>query len=190
MENIAVKENSSGRVCPHQIAFLLNNPLRRIFQNPKKMLRPYISEGDTVMDLGCGPGFFTVDMARLVGPEGKVIAVDLQEKMLAYVRKKAKKHHLEDRIEYYRCEHDSIGFRQKVDFVLAFYMVHESPSPRNLLAELKNIINEKGKILIVEPKIHVANDTFQEMLSDLRELGYIICGFPQKAGGRSVLISI
>ena len=91
MENTYVKENGSGHVCPHQMAFMLDNPFRRLFQNPKRMLRPYIFEGSTVMDLGCGPGFITIDMAKLAGPKGKVIAVDLQEKMLAHVEKKAKK---------------------------------------------------------------------------------------------------
>ncbi|MBN1907384.1 MAG: class I SAM-dependent methyltransferase [Deltaproteobacteria bacterium] len=189
MENIVVKENKPGRICPHQIAFMLDNPIRRIFQNPVKMLRPYISEEDTAIDLGCGPGFFTIDMAKLVGPKGRVIAVDLQEKMLGHVRKKAIKHHVEERIQFFKCEQERVGLDQKADFILAYYMVHETPSPRALLAELKTMLNKGGKILIVEPKMHVTQKSFEEMISDIRELGFNVCNYPQKTGGRSVLIS-
>lgn len=189
MEKPSGRENTSPHICPHQIAFLLDNPIRRIFQNPKRMLKAYIAEGDTVMDLGCGPGFFTIDMAKLTGPEGKVIAVDLQEKMLGHVRKKAKRNNVEDRIQFFRCEQDRIGFDRKVDFILAYYMVHETPSPMDLLIELKSILNKNGRILIVEPKMHVSINTFNNLLSDIKGLGFDICGFPEKLGGRSVLIS-
>ena len=71
-----------GKVCPVERAGRLNNSIRRWFQNPEKILQPYIKEGMIVVDLGCGPGFFTVDMARLVGTSGRVIASDLEEGML------------------------------------------------------------------------------------------------------------
>ena len=190
MENISVKENNNAHVCPHQIAFMLDNPIRRFFQNPKKLLEPYIQEGETVMDLGCGPGFFTIDMAKLVGSKGKVIAVDLQDKMLDHVRKKAKKHHIEDRIRFFKCEQGMAGFNQKAGFILAYYMVHEAPSSFQLLKELKNILKDDGKVLIVEPKMHVKKTTFKRMLSEINELGYRICGFPKNMGGHGVLISV
>lgn len=190
MENTSAKENNSGNVCPHQMAFMLDNPFRRLFQNPEKMLKSYIAEGDTVMDLGCGPGFFTIDMAKLTGPEGKVIAADLQDKMLDHVRKKAMKHGVENRIQFFKCEQEGVGFTQKVDFILAFYMIHETPSPRDLLIELKSMLNENGKILIVEPRMHVSKKIFEGMLSEIKELGFNIYGLPKKMGGRSVLITL
>ena len=58
---------------------------------PRKIVGPYIQEGNTVIDMGCGPGYFTIDMAKMVGPKGRVIAVDIQAKMLARVRKKGPK---------------------------------------------------------------------------------------------------
>ncbi|MGD9161775.1 MAG: class I SAM-dependent methyltransferase [Desulfobacteraceae bacterium] len=190
MESNALKENQSSHVCPHQIAFMLDNPFRRLFQNPKKILKPYIADGSTAMDIGCGPGFFTIDMAKLVGPEGKVIAVDLQEKMLSHVRKKAKKHNVEDRIQFFKCEQDRIGYKQKADFILALYMVHETPSPRNLLEEMKAMINENGKIFIAEPKMHVSKEMFEDLISLTKEVGFKILDYPKKMGGRSVLIGI
>ncbi len=101
-------------VCPHQISFFLDNWIRRLIQPPGKIVGPYIQEGNTVIDMGCGPGYFTIDMAKIVGPEGRVIAVDIQAKMLERVRKKAQKHGLAERIDLsyrkygsYRAEPDS-----------------------------------------------------------------------------------
>lgn len=74
--------NSKNRVCPVERAGSLDNIFRRWLQNPWKILRPYIKEGMTVLDFGCGPGYFTIAMAQMVGTSGWVIAVDLQEGML------------------------------------------------------------------------------------------------------------
>jgi ubiquinone/menaquinone biosynthesis C-methylase UbiE len=68
----------NNRVCPVKRAGSLDNRIRRWIQNPKKILKPYIEEGMTVLDIGCGPGFFSIDMAQMVGKTGRVIAADLQ----------------------------------------------------------------------------------------------------------------
>ncbi|MBU2481355.1 MAG: SAM-dependent methyltransferase, partial [Proteobacteria bacterium] len=61
-----------GDVCSHSISFILDNFFRRILQNPEKIVKEYIGNGDTVIDLGCGPGFFSIEMAKMVGTTGKV----------------------------------------------------------------------------------------------------------------------
>ena len=71
-----------NHICPHKFSFMLDNIFRRRLQHPRKIVGEYLRPGDTVIDLGCGPGFFTIDMAKVVGPTGKVIAVDLQRSML------------------------------------------------------------------------------------------------------------
>ena len=67
------------RVCSVEISGSLDNRIRKWLQNPQKILRPYIEEGMTVLDVGCGPGFFSIDIAQMVGKSGRVIASDLQE---------------------------------------------------------------------------------------------------------------
>ncbi|NNK85219.1 MAG: SAM-dependent methyltransferase, partial [Desulfobacterales bacterium] len=67
------------RVCPVERAGTLDNRFRRWLQNPQTILQPYIEAGMTVLDLGCGPGFFTLDMAQMVGQAGRVFACDLQD---------------------------------------------------------------------------------------------------------------
>jgi len=66
----------------------LENSFRFRFQNPQKILEPYIKPGMTVLDLGCGPGFFTIEIARMLNCSGKVIAADIQNGMLDKVSQK------------------------------------------------------------------------------------------------------
>ncbi|QTA78393.1 SAM-dependent methyltransferase [Desulfonema limicola] len=89
----------SKRVCPIWIGYLLLNPIRKLYQNPEKILSPYVSEGMTVLDMGCAMGYFSIPLARLVGTDGKVICADIQEKMLKSLEKRAAKAGLSDRIE-------------------------------------------------------------------------------------------
>ena len=79
----------SSRIYSWKIAFVLDNPIRRLIHDPQKILGGYIEPGQTVLDLGCGPGTFSIVMAKMVGESGKVIAVDVQEEMLQILRKKA-----------------------------------------------------------------------------------------------------
>ena len=70
------------RVCPWWLGYLLASPLRRLMQDPVKVVAPYVREGMTVLEPGPGMGFFTLELARLVGPSGRVVAVDIQPRML------------------------------------------------------------------------------------------------------------
>jgi ubiquinone/menaquinone biosynthesis C-methylase UbiE len=65
-------------VCPWWLGYWLISPVRRLGQNPHDILLPYVREGMTVLEPGPGMGFFTIELARLVGASGKVVAVDVQ----------------------------------------------------------------------------------------------------------------
>ncbi len=178
-----------SHVCPHKFAFMLDNWVRKLFQNPAKILKDYISPGATVVDIGCGPGFFTIEMAKMVGENGRVIAVDLQKAMLARVSKKAARQGVAGRVAYHRCESDQIGLDQKADFILAYYMVHETPDPGGFFKEAKSMLNEGGRLLVVEPKMHVSQAAFDRLLADGQNAGLKAVDFPLKKGGRSVLFT-
>ncbi|MCF8139219.1 MAG: methyltransferase domain-containing protein, partial [Desulfotignum sp.] len=81
---------------------------RRMFQNPVKIAGPYIRPGDTIIDFGCGPGYFTAAMAQLTGPNGKVWAVDLQPEMLEKVKKKCHELGLSASVNCHRCSQKTI----------------------------------------------------------------------------------
>ena len=142
-------------VCTWWMAYAFDNPLRKLFHNPATIFRDYINEGMTVMDVGCGMGYFSIGMAKLVGANGKVIAVDLQQKMLNVMLRRAGRAGVADRIVAHRCESDSLGLREPADFILAFWMVHEVSGKEHFFQQLRTILSPEGKILIAEPKMHV-----------------------------------
>ena len=177
------------RVCPVEIAGSLDNRIRRWVQDPKKILGPYIEEGMTVMDLGCGPGFFSMDMAEMVGNSGRVIASDLQEGMLHKLRTKIQGTELEERITLHKCEEDRIGISETLDFVLAFYMIHEVPNPKAFFEEIYALLKQKGHLLIVEPRLfHVSKKAFEETIRKAMEVGFAPVGEPKVFFSRSVVL--
>lgn len=160
-----------ARVCPADHAGWLSTPLRRLFQDPERILAGLISAGDTVVDIGCGPGFFSLPMARMVGETGSVIAVDLQEEMLRLVRQRAGKAHLAARICTHQCGADSIGLTVQADLVLAFYMLHEVPDPAAFLEQVNAILRPGGRMLLIEPKGHVSAAAFERSVAQARAAG-------------------
>src|SRR5210317_1364305 len=106
-------------VCPWWLAYTFDNPLRRLIHSPKKILCDYVKEAMTVMDVGCGMGYFTLGLAELVGDAGKVIAVDLQQQMLDIMLKRATRKSVEHRIIPQLAAPASISVKTPVDFILA-----------------------------------------------------------------------
>ncbi|MDD2303100.1 MAG: class I SAM-dependent methyltransferase [Prolixibacteraceae bacterium] len=177
-------------VCPVEIAGGLDNSIRRFLQNPQKILKPHIIPGMKVLDMGCGPGFFTIEIAKLLNGSGKVIAADLQNGMLEIVSHKIMGTELEQIIQLHQCQSESIGLTEKVDFVLAFYVVHEVPNPDNLLRELKAILNHDGRIFIVEPNFHVTGKEFKAMLEKAKNIGFEIADRPKSFLNRAVVLTL
>lgn len=162
-----------NRVCPVELANSLDNKIRRWLQNPYKILSPYIQEGMKVLDVGCGPGFFSIELAKMVGRSGKVFSVDLQEGMLQKLRNKIHGTTIEGTINPIKCEHDKINVPEKVDFILAFYMVHEVTNKDRFFESLKNILNNNGELLIVEPKFfHVSKKEFNSTIEKAEKVGF------------------
>ena len=75
----------------HFPLFAHDYPLRRLFNNPNKYCS-YVTAGQVVADLGCGSGHYTLAFAKRVGPDGKVYAIDSDEKVIRRVKEKARQH--------------------------------------------------------------------------------------------------
>jgi len=156
---------TNTRVCPVELSGSLDNKWRRWLQNPQKILSPYISSGLKVLDIGCGPGFFSIEIAKMIGDKGKLYSVDLQEGMLNLIKKKIAGTELESRIHLIKSDVDGFSLPEKVDFILAFYMVHEVPDKENLFKLFKSFLNANGKLLFIEPKLfHVSKKEFELLL--------------------------
>ena len=179
-------------ICPVWIGYLLANPLRKLLQDPTKILSPYIKPGMTALDIGPGMGFFSIPMAEMVGASGKVICVDLQEGMLQRLTKRAQKAGVASRIETRVCRKDSLCLNDlngKIDFALAFAMVHEVPDAARLLKELAAALKPGGRLLISEPSGHVSAQHFEQTVTLAAQHGLSVAETPTIRGGRSVLLA-
>lgn len=163
------------RVCPWWIGYLLASPIRRwLSENPEDLLRPYVRSGMTILEPGPGMGYFTLPMARMVGPSGRIVAVDVQPKMLAVLRRRARKSGLLDRINARLAKTDRLAvedLRGAADFVLAFAVVHEMPSPPDFFSEAAAALKPGGLLLFAEPAGHVDLHTFAAELKDAQSAG-------------------
>jgi len=139
------------------------------------------------MDVGCGMGMFSIAMAKMVGKQGQVIAVDLQQQMLDVVRRRAEKAGVADRITTHKCESDRLGVIAQTDFALASMMVHEVPDQRRLLGEIAGCLKPGGKLLVAEPKIHVPAKAFDNEVTTAEEVGLRPIETPRVFGCRAVV---
>jgi len=189
MEQETFASRSGGHTCPWWLLFTFDNPLRRFVHDPQKILRPYVQQGDKVLDVGCGMGFFTLGLAELVGKNGRVIAADLQEQMLAGLRKRARKAGLLERIQLCQSAPDDIGVDESIDFALAFWMVHEVRQPAAFLGQIHELLLPGGKFLIVEPRIHVSGKAFAQTVSLAEDVGFRRMEQPKVRASRAVLFA-
>jgi ubiquinone/menaquinone biosynthesis C-methylase UbiE len=173
-------ERDRNRVCPVELADSLDSRVRRWLQNPAKILAPFVREGMTAVDVGCGPGFFSLEMARMVGPGGKVVAADLQEGMLDRLREKIRGTALEARILTVRCDREALNVQASADFLLAFYMVHEVPDKDSFFRQVKDLLNNRGTMLLVEPKLfHVSREAFAVTTGIAEKCGFAVAQGPR-----------
>lgn len=178
------------RVCPVEHAGSLDNKIRMWFHNPRKILSPFVKMGMTVLDFGCGPGFFTIEMAKMVGSSGKVIAADLQEGMLQIIRDKIRAKEPEERIELVKADKNNINVTEQADFILAFYVVHEVPDKENLFKQLKALLKENGTLLVVEPRLfHVSKKEFALTLQAAQKKGFCANTGPKLLFSQSALLT-
>jgi ubiquinone/menaquinone biosynthesis C-methylase UbiE len=166
-------------VCPDWLAFILDNPIRRMLNDPDKILDDLIQPGMIAADLGCGPGVFTFSMARLVGERGRVYAVDIQKNMLDMVRRKALQKGLLSQVILHEASTKAIGLPERVDFALAFWMVHEVPDSEQFIGEVYQSLQNGGKFLLVEPKWHVSEDSYAKVVSHALSIGFKMTAEPK-----------
>ena len=179
------------RVCPWWLGYLLASPIRRLSQNPARIVAPYVREGMTVLEPGPGMGFFTLDLARRVGPSGRVVAVDIQPKMLSVLERRARKAGLADRIGIRLAQPDSMPLEDlngKVDFALAFAMVHELPDQVRFFSQVAAALKPGASLLLVEPGGHVKPPEFDAELKIAADAGLALASRPKVGQSHSALL--
>jgi ubiquinone/menaquinone biosynthesis C-methylase UbiE len=164
------------KVCPVWVGYLLASPLRRMFQNPVKILAPHIKKDMKVLDVGSAMGFFSLPAARMVGDNGKVVCVDMQKKMLKVLAKRSRKAKLQNIIVPHQCTQKSLcidGWKRQIDFAFAIALVHEVPDKENLFCEIRDAMKPAAQFLIAEPKGHVTEKEMDNSLQLAENAGFV-----------------
>jgi len=176
------RQPMAEHVCPWWIGYLLASPARRwMGDSPESLLEPYVRPGMIALEPGPGMGFFTLPLARMVGPSGRVVAVDIQPRMLASLSRRARKAGLSDRIETRLAKPDQMNLEaldRSVDFVLAYAVVHEMPSAAMFFRQAAAALKPAGILLFAEPAGHVKPQDFQMELDAARSAGFTVISRP------------
>jgi ubiquinone/menaquinone biosynthesis C-methylase UbiE len=175
-------------VCPWWLAYTFDNPIRRILHPPDKILGGLVRQGCTALDIGCGMGHFTMGMAKMVGAQGRVIAVDIQEQMLERVRRRAIHQGLTERIILHKGYVETLEMKGQVDFAMAFWMVHEVPDQLTFFKAVKDLLKPDGRFLVAEPKIHTNEADINRSLKIASQAGLAVCANPGISMSRTALL--
>ncbi len=159
--------------CPYWIAWLLASPLRRLAEDPNRLARRIVEPGDRVLELGPGLGFYTVPLARRVGPTGRVIAVDSQQVMLTELQRRCQRAGIDGRVEL-RLGGDPLdtgSIEKDIDVVILVNVVHETQDPARLFLAIREILRPGGTVFLREPAGHCSRTLFERELQWTREAG-------------------
>lgn len=182
--------SDNHEVFPVSRASYLDGRWRRFKYRPGRLVNTYVRPGDTVLDIGCGTGLFTLPIARRIGEDGQVIAVDLQEGMLEILKKKASHEKLLHRIQFHRAEQQSLVLEYPggIDVAFGCCVIHEVPDAARLMKEIFSLLVIGGTFLIVEPKHEVPADEFETTLAMAASAGFRRVGSPFVLWSHSALL--
>ncbi|MBN1498376.1 MAG: class I SAM-dependent methyltransferase [Spirochaetes bacterium] len=141
---------------PWWAGYLLINPIRKLSLNPRGLLGGYITPGMSILDAGCAMGFFSIPMAEMTGPGGRVYCIDPQKKMLTVLAKRAKRKGLSEIIATRECTFDSLmagDLESRIDLALAFGVLHETRDENAFIREIASTLRPGGLFVFGEPHV-------------------------------------
>ena len=120
-------------------------------ENPQELLAALeVRKGQTVADVGCGNGFYTLKLAELVGPQGRVLAVDIQPEMLELLQARAAEKGILNIEPILSTQADPKLPAGEVDLILLVDVYHEFSYPEEMLAGMRNSLKSDGRIALAE----------------------------------------
>jgi ubiquinone/menaquinone biosynthesis C-methylase UbiE len=170
---------------------LLASPLRRLMQDPAEVVAPYVRAGMTVLEPGPGMGFFTLELARRVGPGGRVIAVDMEPRMIEGLKRRAARAGVLERVDARVCTADSMGLDGaggQIDFALACALVHEVPDAERFFSEVWRVLKPGACLLLAEPPFRIQEAEFRTEIEAAARAGFSLAGRPAVRGSRAALL--
>jgi SAM-dependent methyltransferase len=172
--------------CPWLMQYVFISPIRQLLEPPEKLVEPFVQPGMTVVEPGCGFGFVSLELARLVGEEGKVISVDLEPRAVERLKKRARRAGLVRRMEIRSCGSQDLGltnYKDQVDLIAVIHTLHEFEDLPGFLAQAAALLKPSGRLLVVEPKGHVKPVSFQAELACCKLAGFDVLEMPEMGKG-------
>ncbi len=133
--------------CPASLARIVDNPFRRWYMRPV-LGWTGIQSGEQVLELGPGPGAFTITAARQAGPDGRLIAVDIQPQMIAQVQQRVQETGLSNVETHVASAHDLPIHDNSIDRAFLISVLPEIPDQSQALAELRRVLGPEGILSI------------------------------------------
>ena len=180
------------KTCPWWVGYLLASPLRRIWENPDRLLDPHVQPGMTVVDLGCAMGFFARPLARRVGDAGRVVCVDIQARMLSTLDRKIRRWKLGHILETRQIDATVPELKDltgQADIVLAWHVVHETGDPAAFFDLIFDVLQPGGRLLFSEPKRHVPTAQIQAEIDAARRAGFVLREQDTTSGSEVIVFS-
>ena len=140
---------TGGEPCPYALAWLVDNPIRRRYMS-RVLDRTGIQPGERVLELGPGPGAFTVEAARRTEPDGALVAVDIQPKMIADVERKAQAAGLINVETHIASAYELPLDDGSIDRTFLVTVMPEIPDRQRALTELRRVLKLDGVLSITE----------------------------------------
>lgn len=109
-----------------------------------------VKPGMTVCDMGCGNGFYALQLATMVGPEGQVLAVDIQSEMLKLLRRRMEQNGIENITPILGSVHNPRLPKRQVDIMLCVDVYHEFSHPEHMLRHMRDALKPDGRIVLLE----------------------------------------
>lgn len=146
--------------------------VRPLLWKPERILAPYVSRGDRVADIGCGTGYYCPALCRLVGPDGEVVLVDVQQSMLERALARCKRSgSVGAQLTPVVADGSCLPIDGHLDFALLSWMLHEVDDVTALWRRLVKLLVPGGRALVIEPRLHVSRADYERELAPAIELG-------------------
>jgi ubiquinone/menaquinone biosynthesis C-methylase UbiE len=175
--------------CPWWLGYLLASPVRKLIERPASLVLPLVRPGLRVLELGPGLGFFTLPVAAAIGPEGRLVCVDVQRAMLDRLRRRLAKRSLLERTELRLCSAEDFGLDDltgQVELALALHVVHETVAPTATVTALARTLAPEGRLLLVEPPGHCSAELFAAENAAAEATGLVRWAHPSVEGRKFV----
>lgn len=183
-----------AKPCPYRFAWVLDLPVRAWWAGPEKIVCSFgLQPGQRVLEIGPGTGYYSIDASRLVGPEGSLVALDIQFPMLLELRRRACKAG-SGPMRFVQANAQEMPIRTAaLDQVFLTAVLGEIPNRPAALAEIRRVLRPGGRLSLSEQLPDPDYVTLRTLRRELTPLGFVevrsrgwwVCTSTWVAGGEA-----